>query len=485
SEIVVSTSWTGTSHKWHTSTHSTSGGTLNLGWQLVASGNYGACSVFEWMNDAWNAGANAGYDAGSRVFTHFPNHASETSFYARGWWISNVIDIAYLGDIFIDESDWHDWDYDNDISYHEFGHAFMDRMQDWWWPDNTGGSHTFTDNLHKNFAWTEGWATAYAQFVETDEWYNGWFPIYNPDAYYQNIPEGFTNEARVAAALTDLFDTSQDGDDFIELPFSLLVETIRDHNNDDLVEFWDNLKPTLSQSDKHYASRALIYNTIDIPLEPAPPPLSLTITGPTSLQSGQTGTFTANPSSGSGTYVNYRWWKRIDGGIEQLSSKDVIINAPPPGYWFELTGLEGQQTIQAKDYQDFSLKCEVTDSEGNTATDIHSVYVGGGYFLAKEAAPDKLILNGNFPNPFNPVTNIRYALPEVSEVAIVVYDLSGNQVMKWVMTSEQPGYKSIFWDGRNSNGQLVSAGVYICQLTARSFANDKYHSASRKMILIK
>jgi hypothetical protein len=99
--------------------------------------------------------------------------------------------------------------------------------------------------------------------------------------------------------------------------------------------------------------------------------------------------------------------------------------------------------------------------------------------------PKTYNLSQNSPNPFNPSTNISYALPEVSEVAILVYDLSGNQVMKWVMTSEQPGYKSIFWDGRNSNGQLVSAGMYICQLMARSVESDKNYSASQKMILIK
>jgi len=468
SEIVVSTSWTGTSHKWHTSTHSTSGGTLNLGWQLVASGNYGACSVFEWMNDAWNAANNIGYDIGSRLFIHFPNHADPDgiSFYARdeSW-------LTYQGDIFIDESDW-DWnEEENDISYHEFGHAFMHRMQDWWWPDNTGGTHTFTDSIHKNFAWTEGWATAYGQFVETDGYYTDplWFPIYNPDAYYQDIPEGFTNEARVAAALSDLFDDSQDGDDFVELPFSALVETIREHNNDDLVEFWNSLKSTLSQSNKHYASRALIYNTINVPLEPPPPPppdpLSVTISGPWGLGYKESGTFTANVSGGSGT-ITYQWYRKNDGS----------------SYW--QTRGTSQSQLETMLFTSFTMKVEVTRGSENAQATRYCEYSEGP--LPKVTIlPVTYDLLQNYPNPFNPVTTIMYQLPEVSNVKLVIYDLIGREVMKWVLEKEEPGYKQVLWDGRNQHGEVLPGGIYIYRLIASSIESDKRYIDSRKIVLMK
>lgn len=464
-EIVVSTAWTGTSHKWHTPDESTGGEDVNFGWQLVASGDYGACSVFEWMNAAWNAGANAGYDVGSRVFTHFPNHYNETSLYARGYWISNVIDVAYLGDIFIDEGDW-DWNREeNDISYHEFGHAFMDRMQDLWWPNNTGGNHSFTSELNPSFAWTEGWATAYAQFVETDGWYTdpSWFPIYNPDAYWQDVPEGHTNEARVAAAITDLFDTSQDGDDYIALQFQPLVEMLQDHNNDDLIEFWNNLQSQLSPIEKHYASRAFISNTIDIPLEPNPDPLSVTISGPSILYIGQTGTYTANVSGGGSNSISYQWEMQESGStvwstLGNSSTQDI----PNPG-------------------TDFTVKVHVERGFA-PAVATKNVQYGG----KPPIEIDKYALIQNNPNPFNPVTAIHYALPEKAHVRLKVFNIAGQEVITMVNTVQSAGEYLVEWDGTDQVGTQVATGVYFYVLTAFDPNNNTVDfRSSKKMLYMK
>jgi len=100
------------------------------------------------------------------------------------------------------------------------------------------------------------------------------------------------------------------------------------------------------------------------------PPPTVAIDGPTSLGYNETGTFTASPSGGTGTYTNYRWWMRKDeGGIE------ASPNAPPPGVWISMDSWEGQQTVQTGTTYDFSLKVEVTDSNDKTGTDVHSVEV--------------------------------------------------------------------------------------------------------------
>ncbi len=143
------------------------------------------------------------------------------------------------------------------------------------------------------------------------------------------------------------------------------------------------------------------------------PPLSVTITGPTYLNDGETGEFIANPSGGTGDYINYKWWYRNDEGGIGPESKDggITPDAPPSGEWIYLFQWEGYQTITFGPSFDFSLKCEVTDSDQNTATDIHSVVVGSGSF-SKEmfntnrdittSPPKEFCLERNYPIPLIP-----------------------------------------------------------------------------------
>ncbi|MCK4715618.1 MAG: hypothetical protein KAT54_02315, partial [Candidatus Marinimicrobia bacterium] len=113
---------------------------------------------------------------------------------------------------------------------------------------------------------------------------------------------------------------------------------------------------------------------VDVTYYPPPPPLNVYISGPTSLNRGKYGTFTANVSGGSGTITNYKWWKRNDIGGVEINSINIGIRALPGGRWYEIAGWEGQQTIQAQGWNDFSLKCRVYKGD-STAEDIHSVNV--------------------------------------------------------------------------------------------------------------
>ena len=70
-------------------------------------------------------------------------------------------------------------------------------------------------------------------------------------------------------------------------------------------------------------------------------------------------------------------------------------------------------------------------------------------------------LNQNFPNPFNPITTVRYELPEDSFVDVTVYDMLSNVVNNLVNTNQLSNYKSIQWDATSNLGEPVSAGVYI------------------------
>ena len=85
----------------------------------------------------------------------------------------------------------------------------------------------------------------------------------------------------------------------------------------------------------------------------------------------------------------------------------------------------------------------------------------------------------NYPNPFNPETNIIYNLPEAAQTKIAVYNLKG-QLVKLLADEILPaGNNSLLWNGRNENGKKVSSGVYLVRL------NSSNEIATKKIMLMK
>ena len=70
----------------------------------------------------------------------------------------------------------------------------------------------------------------------------------------------------------------------------------------------------------------------------------------------------------------------------------------------------------------------------------------------------------NYPNPFNPVTKLRYTIPKNSLVSIIIYDMLGRQVKTLVNQTQNAGYASVIWDATNDYGKPVSAGIYLYQI---------------------
>ena len=94
-------------------------------------------------------------------------------------------------------------------------------------------------------------------------------------------------------------------------------------------------------------------------------------------------------------------------------------------------------------------------------------------------SPSSIKLSSNYPNLFNPITTLRYDLPEDGFVNITVYDMLGNVINNLVNANQSSGYKSIQWNATNNQGAPVSAGVYLYTIEAREFRQTK------KMILLK
>lgn len=81
--------------------------------------------------------------------------------------------------------------------------------------------------------------------------------------------------------------------------------------------------------------------------------------------------------------------------------------------------------------------------------------------LPPPAGPLALRLDEPWPNPFNPVTNLRYALPRAGEVTVAVHDLHGRLVRLLVRGAQDAGEHQVAWDGRDDRGRPVPSGPYL------------------------
>jgi hypothetical protein len=93
--------------------------------------------------------------------------------------------------------------------------------------------------------------------------------------------------------------------------------------------------------------------------------------------------------------------------------------------------------------------------------------------------PREFALYQNSPNPFNPDTRIKFALPVKSSVRLEIYDILGRSVRILIDDELEAGYHEIIWDGRNRQGGDIASGIYFYRLEAAEFLDI------RKMLLLK
>lgn len=86
---------------------------------------------------------------------------------------------------------------------------------------------------------------------------------------------------------------------------------------------------------------------------------------------------------------------------------------------------------------------------------------GGGNEVPVAEAPTSLRLDAAWPNPFNPRTNLRYALPRDGDVVVTIHDLQGHLVRTLVEGTQTAGEHQVSWDGRGDDGRSVPSGPYL------------------------
>jgi hypothetical protein len=99
--------------------------------------------------------------------------------------------------------------------------------------------------------------------------------------------------------------------------------------------------------------------------------------------------------------------------------------------------------------------------------------------------PRAYSLGQNFPNPFNPSTTIRFAIPArdgedaAVQTRLSIYNLRGELIRTLVNAEKDPGEYSVQWDGTNVRGEKMGSGVYLYRLQAGDFTSTK------KMVVVK
>ena len=87
---------------------------------------------------------------------------------------------------------------------------------------------------------------------------------------------------------------------------------------------------------------------------------------------------------------------------------------------------------------------------------------------------------GNYPNPFNPSTIIKYALPFSSNVKIEVYNILGEKIKELVNEQKNTGYYEV-----NLNTNSIASGVYFYMIEAKSIDGKNEFRDTKKMVLLK
>jgi len=91
---------------------------------------------------------------------------------------------------------------------------------------------------------------------------------------------------------------------------------------------------------------------------------------------------------------------------------------------------------------------------------------------------NKLTAN-NYPNPFNPTTEISFSLPQTSNVDIKIYNVKGQEIITLLDNDLKEGNHSVVWNGKDTNNNSVSSGIYFYKISTKDSCLTK------RMILMK
>lgn len=169
---------------------------------------------------------------------------------------------------------------------------------------------------------------------------------------------------------------------------------------------------------------------------------------------------------------------RFSGDTKLCTTDDCVIEVIKNGNTFTIE-------FDIKDGKDW----EITDESGNVikcsgvqVLEFRDETEKLVLRMSTSSLPKSFVLHPAFPNPFNPVTTIRFDIPFVKthgNASLQVYNITGRLVETLVDEILEPGYHSVQWNATDNFGKPISAGIYLYQIHAGDFVQTK------KMVLLK
>ena len=171
----------------------------------------------------------------------------------------------------------------------------------------------------------------------------------------------------------------------------------------------------------------------------------------------------------------------------------LIERSENEGYWHEIASfkdnpaLSGQGSVTYRtdyNYVDVNIKLGITYdyriADVSYQGDIEYHYLESKLIEASDAImPTDLTVYSNYPNPFNPSTNLSWYLKEADHVSAKIYDMKGQLVIELINRHQSAGYHEMLWDGNDKNGVSVVAGVYLLHVKSGN------HTQTSKMLMLK
>ena len=188
--------------------------------------------------------------------------------------------------------------------------------------------------------------------------------------------------------------------------------------------------------------------------------------------------------------------QRVPFGFVELDGTDGRFTARVDGF-INRTDLIVMLTMDTQDSLVFSWRFSMNALNGGSnpeTGDLLQVYLlkpfrtGDSYTFdaivgpllgVKEESAEGYVLFQNFPNPFNPITEIRFSLGARRETVLEVYDILGQRVRTLVNDQLVAGNHSVQWDGRNDHGRQVASGMYLYRLRTGAYVK------TYKMLLLR